>query len=182
MGSETVIRVAEAEDGGALGDLDRRAWSTLHSVQPRPRAPHGPFFDSAHRPEEFLVAEIGEEGIAGYIRVVPPTWLPANAHVRQIQGLVVHEWARGRGVARALLDAACDRARREGAVRITLRVLGHNEPARRVYAAAGFVVEGVLPGEFVLDGAYVDDVLMGRWLTGSRVPPAPPGPWERPHP
>ncbi|MEV8411409.1 GNAT family N-acetyltransferase, partial [Streptomyces niveus] len=28
----------------------------------------------------------------------------------------------------------------------------------------GFVVEGVLPGEFFLDRRYVDDVLMGRSL------------------
>ncbi|RSS98586.1 GNAT family N-acetyltransferase, partial [Streptomyces sp. WAC05374] len=28
----------------------------------------------------------------------------------------------------------------------------------------GFVVEGVLPQEFLLDGSYVDDVFMGRSL------------------
>jgi ribosomal protein S18 acetylase RimI-like enzyme len=97
--------------------------------------------------------------------VVPPTALAGNQHVRQIQGLAVDDWARRRGVARALLDAAGERARRQGAARITLRVLGHNAPARELYAAAGFTVEGVLPGEFRLDGHYVDDILMGRWLT-----------------
>lgn len=51
---------------------------------------------------------------------------------------------------------------RQGAVRVTLRVLGHNTPARRLYEAAGFTVEGVLPGEFLLDGVHVDDVCMGR--------------------
>jgi RimJ/RimL family protein N-acetyltransferase len=44
-------------------------------------------------------------------------------------------------------------------------VLGHNLPARRLYESEGFVVEGILPGEFLLDGVYVDDVLMGRPLT-----------------
>ncbi|NED74569.1 GNAT family N-acetyltransferase, partial [Streptomyces sp. SID9944] len=53
-------------------------------------------------------------------------------------------------------------ARRQGARRITLRVLGHNTPARRLYESEGYAVEGVLPGEFLLEGAYVDDVLMGR--------------------
>ncbi|MYV66769.1 GNAT family N-acetyltransferase, partial [Streptomyces sp. SID2131] len=43
-------------------------------------------------------------------------------------------------------------------------VLGHNAPARALYASEGFAVEGVLPGEFLLDGAYVDDVCMGRSL------------------
>lgn len=84
--------------------------------------------------------------------------------MRQIQGLVVAESARGRGVARALLRAAVERARAEGARRITLRVLGHNAPARALYASEGFAVEGVLPGELLIDGQYVDDVLMGRSL------------------
>jgi ribosomal protein S18 acetylase RimI-like enzyme len=76
----------------------------------------------------------------------------------------VAEEARGLGAGRALLRAAVEEARRQGARRITLRVLGHNTPARRLYESEGFVVEGVQPEEFFLDGAYVDDVLMGRSL------------------
>ena len=41
-----------------------------------------------------------------------------------------------------------------------------NPGARRLYERAGFVVEGVLRGEFVLDGVPVDDVLMARYLAG----------------
>ncbi|MFF8291993.1 GNAT family N-acetyltransferase [Streptomyces sp. NPDC016309] len=158
------IRLARPGDDDALGRLDRETWSPLHAVQPPPQPPYDPFFDSSHRPEDFLVAEAEDGRPAGYIRLVPPTRLACNRHVRQIQGLAVAEWARGRGVARALLRAACDEAVRQGATRITLRVLGHNKPARTLYASEGFVVEGVLPGEFFLDGRYVDDVLMGRSL------------------
>ncbi|WP_305124308.1 GNAT family N-acetyltransferase [Streptomyces sp. ODS05-4] len=164
------IRAARAEDAERLGELDRATWSTLHSVQPAPQPPYDPFFDAAHRPEHYLVAEDEDGRIAGYIRLVPPTPLPSNAHVRAIQGLAVADRARGRGVARALLRAACAEAARQGAVRITLRVLGHNAPARALYASEGFAVEGVLPGEFLLQGAVADDVLMGRALD-----PAPPG-------
>jgi ribosomal protein S18 acetylase RimI-like enzyme len=96
------------------------------------------------------------------VRLGFPTPLASNAHVRQIQGLAVADEARGRGVGRALLRAAVAEARRRGALRITLRVLGHNTPARTLYESEGFVVEGIQPQEFLLDGAYVDDVLMGR--------------------
>ncbi|MET8676440.1 GNAT family N-acetyltransferase [Streptomyces sp. NPDC004647] len=159
-----VIRRAVRADDAALAELDRRTWSPLHAVLPGPPLEGDPFFDAAHLPSHFLVAEY-EERLAGYLRLVTPTPLPANAHVRQIQGLAVDTWARGRGVARALLNAACEDARRQGAVRITLRVLGHNTPARRLYESAGFVVEGILPEEFLIAGEYVDDVLMGRRLT-----------------
>ncbi|WP_344633812.1 GNAT family N-acetyltransferase [Streptomyces glaucosporus] len=169
MSAQPVIRTADSGDGELLGELDRRAWSPLHAVTPRPQPPYDPFFDSDHRPREFLVAELEGE-LVGYVRLVPPTRLACNAHVRQIQGLVVDGRARGRGVGRALLRAAMHEARRQGASRITLRVLGHNEPARALYESEGFAVEGVLPGEFLLEGGYADDVLMGRSLARAAPP------------
>lgn len=159
------IRPARSADGDALSALDHSTWSALHAVAPRREPPFPPFFDDdRHHPRHYLVADLGDGRPAGYTRLAAPTPLPCNAHVRQIQGLAVAEPARGRGLARALLRAACDEARRQGATRITLRVLSHNKPARRLYESEGFTVEGVLPGEFLLDGAYVDDVLMGRPL------------------
>ncbi|MGW3625342.1 N-acetyltransferase family protein [Streptomyces sp. NPDC000880] len=165
--SESHIRPALRTDEEALGELDRDTWSSLHAVQPRPTPPYDRFFDLRHRlPEDFLVAEDADGTVIGYIRLIPPTPLACNQHVRQIQGLAVADRARGRGTGRALLRAAFAEARRQGAVRITLRVLGHNRPARALYESEGFAVEGVLPGEFYLDGQYVDDVMMGRSLTG----------------
>ncbi|WP_328325787.1 MULTISPECIES: GNAT family N-acetyltransferase [unclassified Streptomyces] len=158
------IRMAVPDDAGVLGELDRATWSSLHAVMPPPQPPYQPFFDASHRPEDHLVAELAG-AVVGYIRLVRPTPLASNDHVRQIQGLAVAGTARRYGVGRALLRAACAEARRQGASRITLRVLGHNTPARELYAAEGFAVEGVLPGEFYLAGRYVDDVLMGRGLT-----------------
>lgn len=128
-----------------------------------PAAAVHPFFDARHAPDDHLVAEL-DRRIVGYIRLASPTELACNAHVRQIQGLAVTDEARGHGVGRALIRAAVEEARRRGARRLTLRVLGHNTPARKLYEAEGFAVEGVLPEEFLLDGKYVDDVLMGRAL------------------
>ncbi|MEW1903254.1 MULTISPECIES: GNAT family N-acetyltransferase [unclassified Streptomyces] len=162
---ETLIRVAVHGDDAGLGVLDRVTWSTLHAVVPAPVPPYGPFFDERHLPEDYLVAVRGG-ALVGYVRVAQPIPLASHAHVFQIQGLVVAESARGEGVARGLLRAAMDRARERGATRLTLRVLGHNAPARALYASEGFAVEGVLPGEFLIDGRYVDDVCMGRSLVG----------------
>lgn len=159
-----VIRGAGLGDGVELAALDGAVWSPQHAVAPRPQPPYPPFFDDTCRPADVWVAEV-EDAVAGYVRVVPPTPLVTNRHVRQIQGLAVAPWARGRGVARELLRAAAAQARRQGAGRMTLRVLAHNTPARRLYSTEGYQVEGVLPGEFLVEGTYVDDVLMGRDLT-----------------
>lgn len=151
------------DDEETLGRLDRVTWSPLHSVQPRPQPPYEPFFNERFGPRDHLVAEL-DGTVVGYIRLAFPTPLACNSHVRQIQGLVVADEARGAGVARALLRAAQDEARRRGARRLTLRVLGHNTPARKLYESEGFVVEGILPEEFLIEGEYVDDVFMGRSL------------------
>ncbi|MFE9993330.1 GNAT family N-acetyltransferase [Streptomyces avermitilis] len=157
------IRFATHDDEDGLARLDRVTWSTLHAVQPRPQPPYDPFYSDRFGPRDHLVAELGGR-LVGYIRLGYPTPLAANSHVRQIQGLVVAEEARGAGVGRALLRAVQEHAARQGARRISLRVLGHNTPARKLYESEGFEVEGILPEEFLLDGQYVDDVLMGRAL------------------
>ncbi|MFJ2604644.1 GNAT family N-acetyltransferase [Streptomyces sp. NPDC091279] len=154
------LRHATLDDEETLGRLDRLCWSALHAVQPRPQPPYEPFFTDRFGPRDHLVAE-WDGRLVGYLRLGRPTSLACNAHVRQIMGFLVAEDARGAGVGRALLRAAREEARRQGARRLTLRVLGHNTPARALYEAEGFTVEGVLPEEFLLDGAYVDDVLMG---------------------
>ncbi|MFE7935354.1 GNAT family N-acetyltransferase [Streptomyces sp. NPDC057456] len=157
------IRTARPADAESLALVDRLTWSPLHAVMPEPEPPYAPFFDERHVPEDYLVAEL-DDRVIGYVRLAPPTSLACNAHVRQIQGLAVLDEGRGRGVGRALIRAAFEEARRQGARRITLRVLGHNTPARKLYESEGFVVEGVLPEEFLLAGEYVDDVFMGRPL------------------
>ncbi|MFJ9947596.1 GNAT family N-acetyltransferase [Kitasatospora sp. NPDC091207] len=159
---DLIIRPAQAEDEKELAELNRAAWSWQSEVAPRPAEDAG-VFDERHTPDQFLVALL-DGRVVGYIRVVPPTPLVSNRHVRQIQGLAVSAAARGRGIGRALVEAGCAAAREQGARRITLRVLGHNSPARHLYEACGFVVEGSLAEEFLIDGRYVDDIWMARSL------------------
>lgn len=152
-----VIRPATPADERALRALDRAVWSTLHSPAPLPE-PERPF-----EVEGVWVSELSD-GIAGYVKVGPALPIPAAEHVLEIKGLAVAPAARRHGVGRALLHAAIAAAREAGARRLTLRVLSANAPAQALYAACGFEVEGVLREAFLLDGRYVDDVLMALSL------------------
>jgi len=166
MTDSTSVRRAREDDGEALRAIDLSTWSSRVSPAPVPAATR-PFFDERTTPDDVLVAEV-EGRPAGYVAVHQSIPVPSHEHVLEIGGLAVDPAAQGRGVGRALVEAAIEEARRRGARKLTLRVLAHNTPARRLYERCGFHVEGVLTGEFVLDGVDVDDVLMARPLSGPR--------------
>lgn len=158
------VRLAREQDEQALHRVERATWTSGSSPAPVP--PEERPFLSAVRgvvPQDVLVAEVDGQ-VAGYVQVRQASAMPAHAHVQEVTGLGVHPDYQGHGLAGALLQAAVAEARRRGARRLTLRVLGYNNVARRAYERAGFQVEGVLCGEFVLDGVDVDDVLMARRL------------------
>jgi ribosomal protein S18 acetylase RimI-like enzyme len=150
-----VIRAARPADAGPLRALDRATWSP--SVTP------GSLSDAPFDTEGVIVAEVEGE-VAGYVALGHPTGLASNRHVLSVRGLAVAPGFQGRGLGRALLRGAVAEARRRGARRLTLRVLGSNSAARALYESSGFTVEGVQRGEFLLDGDYVDDVLMALSL------------------
>jgi ribosomal protein S18 acetylase RimI-like enzyme len=78
-----------------------------------------------------------------------PPLRPDEAHVRM---LGVHPDARGRGVARALMEGCLDRARAAGRSRITLATTRRMTDAQRMYEHLGFRrrADLVFPDGFVL--------------------------------
>lgn len=162
--SEPVVRAAEQGDDVALRDVDRATWTPLTSPAPVPDWDERPHFFSAERgPDGFLVAEL-DGAVVGFVGLHQQIDAPTHAHVLTIDGLGVLPGAQGRGVGRALVEAAVRRAREHGARRVTLRVLATNEAARTLYEGCGFLEEGILRGEFHVGGTDVDDVLMARSL------------------
>ena len=156
------VRTAVAGDEEALREIDQQTWSSTVSPAAVPE-PGTPFFGDRTVPDDVLVADV-DGTVAGYVALRNTIPLPSHAHVLEVAGLGVGPAHQRQGVAEALLIAAVDEATRRGARKLSLRVLAANPGARRLYERCGFVVEGVLRGEFLLDGAYVDDVLMAREL------------------
>ena len=111
-----------------------------------------------------LVAEV-EGVVVGYAKLSQSIALPSHDHVLTLNGLAVDPQRLRHGAGRLLVEAAIQEAQGRGADKLSLRVLGSNTSARLLYEACGFVVEGILRAEFLLDGRYVDDVLMARQLT-----------------
>ena len=81
------------------------------------------------------------EAMGRWTRYDKPT-VSVNAEILQV---MVHPAARGRGLARILLGALVEDARRHGVETLTLDVRGNNHAAMTLYERAGFEVYGRLP-------------------------------------
>lgn len=156
------IRAARPDDATTLAAIDAAAWTTANSPAGLPTQAR-PFFRPEENPADTLVA-VCDGVVVGYAKLRNALPVPSHAHVLEINGLAVDPEAAGQGIGRALVEAAVVEAARRGARKVSLRVLGANAVARRLYARCGFVEEGVLRAEFLLDGRYVDDVFMARFL------------------
>lgn len=70
---------------------------------------------------------------------------------------------RGTGASLALLEAAVAHARRE-VIQLHLMVGAHNAPAIRLYEKAGFKTYGTDPRCLYVNGRYIDEHMMVRFL------------------
>ncbi len=167
------VREAVPPDEADLLPIHLATWTS--DVSPDgPADPTGPFLDEGTRLSDVLVAvEVGR--VVGYVRLDQPGPLPAHEHVLVINGLAVAPERQGRGLGRALVQAALAEARTRGTRKVSLRVLAPNERARRLYESCGFLLEGVLRGEFLLDGRYVDDLFLAHHLVPAQSLDEPTG-------
>ena len=118
--------------------------------------------DADPRTEVYLVAEV-EGVIVGEANFRKGSHAK-NAHTGDLW-IVVRKDHRGQGVGEALLRTGIDWARSVGIRKLKLRVFATNEGAQRLYRKLGFVEEGRLRDEVMIEGRLVDDVLMARWLS-----------------
>jgi RimJ/RimL family protein N-acetyltransferase len=86
---------------------------------------------------------------------------PEIAHGAALGISVLAPW-RGQGIGSRLLDTAIAWASERRLRRLELEVRSNNPRARRLYERKGFVLEGVRRGAVVVDGAFVDSIIMAR--------------------
>lgn len=73
---------------------------------------------------------------------------------------------RGRGHAKALLDALVNHARERGIVQLELALSAENPAAFRFYEREGFVEVGRIPAGMRHEGREIDEILMARRIDG----------------
>jgi L-amino acid N-acyltransferase YncA len=87
----------------------------------------------------------------------------AYRHVADFSVYVERSW-RGQGVGEFLLGHLIDEARRIGFHKIVLTAFPFNEQGMRLYTKMGFRIVGVYKEQGMLDGRWVDTVIMEKLL------------------
>jgi L-amino acid N-acyltransferase YncA len=109
-----------------------------------------------------LVAEAEGRTVGfGSLNVFNPR--PAYDHVADFSIYVERSW-RGRGVGKVLLEALEARARAIGFHKLVLAAFPFNAAGMALYSRAGFRVVGTCREQGLLDGRWVDTVLMEKLL------------------
>ena len=118
--------------------------------------------------EHASIVAVAGDRVVGHLSVSREEG-PATRHVASLGMVVAADW-RGRGVGSALLAEAIRWARSVRAEKLALSVYPHNERARALYRKFGFEEEGRLSGHSKKRTGYLDEIVMGLWLTGERAP------------
>jgi ribosomal protein S18 acetylase RimI-like enzyme len=160
---DLIVRAAVSADDTALLGLERVGWTPGSGFPSTDHHRRTQFFTDRRVPASFLVA-VRAGRIVGFAAVRAKSPFAEAAHVQAVWSLVVAPDQRRQGVASALLDGAERLARTRGARKISLHVLGSNTAALRLYETHGYLVEGREREEFLIDGAYIDDVTLAKPL------------------
>ena len=156
-----------------LGHDDAAAFRVvrLEALQAHPEAFGADFQDETARDGQWFADWIGRSavfaafdadrivGIAGFFKVTGRK----SAHMGKLISMYVRPEARGSGAALDLVEAVLEHAAGQ-VIQVHLGVAAGNEPALRLYRKAGFEIYGTEPRALFVNGRYIDEHLMVRFL------------------
>lgn len=127
------------------------------------RAAFEGFAAEVERGRRLILAAFADGELVGTVQVilaVPPN----QPHRGEIAKLLVHRSARGRGIARLLMERAEEEARREGKALLVLDAVTNGDAAR-LYERLGWTTVGVVPGYALFpDGRPCDTTIFWKSL------------------
>ncbi len=164
------VRDATPEHAAAIAHIynqgieDRVATLETEVRTPQERAAWLVAHDSRH---PVLVAVDSTGAVVGWgsLNVFNPR--PAYAHVADFSVYVARE-QRGQGVGDALLGALEARARALGYHKMVLAAFPTNAPGMRLYERHDFTTVGIYHEQGMLDGRWIDVIVMEKLLQASR--------------
>ena len=118
--------------------------------------------DFLKNPRSNIFLAEDDEKLVGYLQAIGRTARRIR-HVVSINVAILKAYT-GQGIGGLLFGALEEWARQAGVKRLDLSVMVNNVPAQKLYERLGFVREGVKRGSMFVDGEYIDEYYMCKWL------------------
>jgi phosphinothricin acetyltransferase len=168
--TELTLRDATGDDAAAIcsiynqGIQDRLA--TLETEERTPEERRA--WLGARGPRHPVLVAVADAAVLGWASLNAFNARRAYDHVADLSIYVERGW-RGRGVGRRLLEALVARARALGYHKLVLSAFPLNEAGMQAYRRAGFREVGIYREQGLLDGKWVDTVVMEKILEGPQA-------------
>ena len=165
MSAALTLRPAAARDAAAIcliynqGIEDRVATLETELRTPDERRE----WLAAHGPRHPVIVVESGGAIVGWGSLNVFNARPAYQHVADLSVYVERGW-RGRGVGHRLLEGLIERARAIGYHKMVLATFPTNAGGVRLYERLGFIRVGVYREQGMLDGQWVDTLIMEKLL------------------
>jgi len=162
-----VIRPASPKDARdfmeTMDQVCREGIYLLHERAPRTAAEQEKIIRTLDRSRNLIaVAELDGIIVGGMGIFAGGMTLKAQGFCNL--GIHIIKRARGKGIGGNMLDYGIEWARLAGYRKICLSVFADNSRAIGLYSSKGFVVEGRRREQYIINGKYVDELLMARFL------------------
>ncbi len=160
------IRDATLDDASAIARIyNQGIEDRVATLETEPRSPEerAEWLAARERRHPVLAAADSTGVVLGWASLNRFNPRPAYDHVGDFSIYVARE-QRGRGVGDALLGALVERAQALDYHKLVLAAFPTNAPGMRLYERHGFTQVGVYHEQGMLDGAWVDVVVMERML------------------
>ncbi|MBC5636495.1 GNAT family N-acetyltransferase [Ornithinibacillus sp. BX22] len=159
-----MIRLLEPADAKLYAEL------RLEALQENPEAFSASFEEEKDRPiqhyeerfqqKHYNFGAFDEGKLVGVVSLVPETKLKLK-HKANIFAVYVTPSHRGKGVGKALLEAAINQAKQiEGITRINIAVVSVNHEAKALYKRLGFETFGIEEKALKVKNVYLDEEYM----------------------
>ena len=145
--------------------LDEETHFRLYEVNERPYNLKEFTLDTVafiKRPNCCILLSEEDGQLVGYLQAIGRSARRVR-HVVSINLAILQAYT-GRGLGAALFSALELWARQKEIKRLDLSVMLDNVPAQKLYERLGFVKEGLKRGSMFVDGKYIDEYYMYKWL------------------
>lgn len=114
-------------------------------------------------PDHLLLVPEMDGQVIGWCRVFPNLFRSKAQHVGEV-GIGLLQPFREIGIGTALMKCAIEWSAKQGLEKLTVSTFSTNLRAINLFKKVGFTATGVRHQQYRIDGNYVDEVLMERFL------------------